>query len=406
MIAAGRRRGAGRRRRRRRRVRRRPARAWTAAPSPCPPTRTSSSPRWPPPTRTRWSCSTPPARSLCLADQVGAVVEAWYPGQNSGTALAHVLFGDVNPSGKLPTFPPATSKAGRPTHRRVPRRRHDVYYARACSSATAGTTARQQPLFPFGYGLSYTTSSSATCGHPPPAASSVATVTATHQHRPARAGAEVAQVYVAIPRLRRRAAAPAQGLREGLAAAGADQAGELYARRARLLHVGQRRAGMDDGRRSLPRARRGLLARPATPRFTDRPLVTGVAVVTDRELGRGRRRHQPQCRHRSRAWHKPTHRGPRRRRAERDSRRSPRSGERCTARWWQRARWRATRVGKRRQYNAPRLPHPEQPDVRWPSPAAARQDRRESFALMHGRGSVNGRGGAGPTGPRFLGGFR
>lgn len=37
---------------------------------------------------------------------VGAVIEAWYPGQTSGTALAQVLFGDTNPSGKLPvTFP-------------------------------------------------------------------------------------------------------------------------------------------------------------------------------------------------------------------------------------------------------------------------------------------------------------
>jgi beta-glucosidase len=54
--------------------------------------------------------------------KVGAVVESWYPGQTSGTALARVLFGDVNPSGKLPvTFP--TSDAQRPARstRRVPR---------------------------------------------------------------------------------------------------------------------------------------------------------------------------------------------------------------------------------------------------------------------------------------------
>src|SRR4029077_17361794 len=39
-------------------------------------------------------------------NRVAAVVEAWYGGQNTGTSLAHVLFGDANPSGKLPvTFP-------------------------------------------------------------------------------------------------------------------------------------------------------------------------------------------------------------------------------------------------------------------------------------------------------------
>jgi hypothetical protein len=80
------------------------------------------------------------------------------------------------------------------------------------------------------------------------------------------------------------------------------------------------------------------LVLPASPMGAVAPLherVTGVALVTHRELGRGRHRHQPRCRHRSCASHTATRRGPRRRRAEHDSRRSPRPGECCRARWWQ-----------------------------------------------------------------------
>ncbi len=65
-----------------------------------------------------------------MAGQVGAVVEAWYPGQTSGTALAQVLFGDVNPSGKLPvTFPASDDQ--RPARAAVeyPGDGDDVYYA-------------------------------------------------------------------------------------------------------------------------------------------------------------------------------------------------------------------------------------------------------------------------------------
>src|SRR6476660_10572742 len=58
-------------------------------------------------------------------------------------------------------------------------------------------------------------------------------------------------------------------------------------------------------------------------------------------------------------------------------------------------------MGERRQYSAPRLPLPEHQDVRWPSPAAARQDRRESVRTRAWSRPLSARGGAGPTGPRF-----
>lgn len=135
------------------------------------------------------------------------------------------------------------------------------------------------------------------------------------------------------------------------------------------------------GRAAATQPRSQNLVLPASPMGAVALLhwrVTGVALLIHRELGRGRHRHQPGCRHRSCASRKPTRRGPRRWRAERDSRRSPWSGECCIARWWQRARWWASKMGERRQYTGPRRPHLEHQDVRWPSPATARQDRRES----------------------------
>jgi beta-glucosidase len=92
-------------------------------------------------------------------DRVPALIEAWYPGQEGGTALAEILFGDVNPSGRLPvTF--ERSFEDNPVR--------DSYYEEAMSNRIvykegvfvgyrgyerSGT----RPLFPFGYGLSYTT---------------------------------------------------------------------------------------------------------------------------------------------------------------------------------------------------------------------------------------------------------
>jgi beta-glucosidase len=77
------------------------------------------------------------------ADAVGAVIQAWYPGEEAGTALADVLFGHYNPAGRLPiTFP---------------RSLDDVPDFKSYSMV--GRTYRyleKEPLFPFGYGLSYT----------------------------------------------------------------------------------------------------------------------------------------------------------------------------------------------------------------------------------------------------------
>jgi beta-glucosidase len=94
-------------------------------------------------------------------DRVGAVMEAWYPGQRGGQAIANVLFGRVNPSGRLPmTFPKSVSQNPRPVlpGSDVPEgQKFDVDYTEGAKVgyrwfADQGITA----LFPFGFGLSYT----------------------------------------------------------------------------------------------------------------------------------------------------------------------------------------------------------------------------------------------------------
>jgi beta-glucosidase len=109
-----------------------------------------------------------------------AIVQAWYPGQEGGTAVADVLFGDVNPSGKLPV----------------------TFYKRSDQLpdyedySMKGRTYRyfNDALFPFGYGLSYTTfemgeASSTVDGN------SVA-ITVPLKNTGKRDGTEIVQVYI------------------------------------------------------------------------------------------------------------------------------------------------------------------------------------------------------------------
>jgi beta-glucosidase len=80
-----------------------------------------------------------------IAEHVPAILEGWYLGQEGGTAAANVLFGDVNPGGKLPITFPHTVGA-------LP----DFYNHKPTADRTYAFSTRK-PLYPFGYGLSYTT---------------------------------------------------------------------------------------------------------------------------------------------------------------------------------------------------------------------------------------------------------
>jgi beta-glucosidase len=90
-------------------------------------------------------------------DSVAAVAEAWFPGQEYGNAIADVLFGDVNPSGKLPmTFPEKLED--NPAYGYYPGSKGKVEYAEGIFVGYRHYDTRNvEPLFSFGYGLSYTT---------------------------------------------------------------------------------------------------------------------------------------------------------------------------------------------------------------------------------------------------------
>jgi beta-glucosidase len=90
-------------------------------------------------------------------DRVPAVVDAWYGGQEGGHAIADVLFGAANPSGKLPvTFPKSWQNTAAYGH--YPGENLHVDYAEGIYVGYRHfDTHNVEPLFPFGYGLSYTT---------------------------------------------------------------------------------------------------------------------------------------------------------------------------------------------------------------------------------------------------------
>jgi beta-glucosidase len=88
------------------------------------------------------------------ADHVPAIVEAWYPGQEGGDAIAGVLFGDFNPGGKLPVTIPRTEGQVPIYHYH---KMGSGYQRSKENTLTEYTDIPLTPLYPFGFGLSYTT---------------------------------------------------------------------------------------------------------------------------------------------------------------------------------------------------------------------------------------------------------
>ena len=121
-----------------------------------------------------------------LAESAPALIEGWYLGQETGNAVADLLFGKVNPGGKLPVSI-ARSVGQLP-----------IYYNRKPSSRRGYLFDRTEPLYPFGYGLSYTTFS---LSAPRLAQATIrngenATVSVDVANTGSRRGDEVVQLYV------------------------------------------------------------------------------------------------------------------------------------------------------------------------------------------------------------------
>jgi beta-glucosidase len=155
-------------------------------------------------------------------DKVAAVVEAWYPGIRGSEAIANLLFGDVNPSGKLPlTFPKSEADLPHPVHFDPPKAdaNHpipklagapgligmamgiappfDVNYDEGMKVGYKWFDAeRKAVLYPFGFGLSYTTFSYSGLSVVPGDSTRVAF---TVKNTGRRAGIETAQVYASLP---------------------------------------------------------------------------------------------------------------------------------------------------------------------------------------------------------------
>ncbi len=129
-----------------------------------------------------------------IAAQVPAILEAWFPGNQAGNAIADVLFGKYNPSGKLPvTFPRNAGQipvyynhlnTGRPPS-------DEKYTSRYIDSPVS-------PLYPFGYGLSYTTFNYSNLNIEPPVAKIGDTIriSVKVKNEGSISGAEVVQLYI------------------------------------------------------------------------------------------------------------------------------------------------------------------------------------------------------------------
>ena len=132
---------------------------------------------------------------------VAGVLEAWYPGQQDGTAIAALLFGTADPSGHLTvTFPQSLSQVPASTAAQWPGTGGTVQYSEGIDVGYRWYDAQGlTPLFPFGYGLSYTTFSFSSLKLTALPKGGAATVTATVTNTGSRAGADVAQLYVTDP---------------------------------------------------------------------------------------------------------------------------------------------------------------------------------------------------------------
>jgi beta-glucosidase len=140
--------------------------------------------------------------TMSWLDKTPALLDMWYGGQEGGNALAAVLFGEANPSGKLPVSLPKRYEDN-PAYGHYPGENLQVSYDEGIYVGYRYyDTKKVEPAFPFGYGLSYTTFQYDNMGATPHLTNSGSTrtlsvvVDVSIQNTGTRAGAEVVQLYV------------------------------------------------------------------------------------------------------------------------------------------------------------------------------------------------------------------
>jgi beta-glucosidase len=128
-------------------------------------------------------------------DKVPAILQAWYPGEEDGNAVADVLFGAFNPSAKLPiTFPRKESDQPANTTAQYPGTGGTAHYTEGIFVGYRHYDAKKiAPLFPFGHGLSYTSFQYSNLTVTPTSVEADVTNAGTST------GAEIAQLYIGAP---------------------------------------------------------------------------------------------------------------------------------------------------------------------------------------------------------------
>jgi beta-glucosidase len=133
-------------------------------------------------------------------DKVPALLHTWYPGQEGGTALAQILFGEYSPSGKLPVSFERRLEDGATFKSYYPQKgdKHVEYTEGIFVGYRHFDRSAVKPLFPFGYGLSYSRFeySDLKITHGQPGSQDLASISFTIKNVGSREAAEIAQLYV------------------------------------------------------------------------------------------------------------------------------------------------------------------------------------------------------------------
>ncbi len=197
-------------------------------------------------------------------EHIPAIVEAWYPGQAGGTALADVLFGDYNPAGRLPvTFYKSVSQLPPFTDYGMKGRTYRYFEG--------------EPLFPFGYGLSYSTFAYRNLTAPEQLqAGADLKVTVEVENTSAIAGEEVVQLYLKPPRRQAGLVRSLEGFQRISVAAGERKIVPFVLKSRQLSQVDA------NGRRRITPGTYGLLVRGGAAVIIERSFeITGSEKLLD-----------------------------------------------------------------------------------------------------------------------------